>query len=115
MFMLDAMLFITYLVYIFTVSFYFWQVVYNANKLAKLVEKRKGLENWFIYYENKYNRNTNIRPTTKVLMLLTCTSCLICLTIIDSLVYKPIIFIHRQDFLVCWERVWMPLTTIRQR
>ncbi|THU62612.1 hypothetical protein C4D60_Mb01t06940 [Musa balbisiana] len=41
------------------------QVVYNANKLAKLVEKRKGLENWFIYYENKYNRNTNIRPTTK--------------------------------------------------
>ncbi|CAD5183148.1 unnamed protein product [Musa acuminata subsp. malaccensis] len=41
------------------------QVVYNANNLAKLVEKRKGLENWFIYYENKYNRNTNIRPTTK--------------------------------------------------
>ncbi|KAJ8493176.1 hypothetical protein OPV22_014897 [Ensete ventricosum] len=41
------------------------QVVYNANKLAKLVQKRKGLENWFIYYENKYNRNPNSRPTTK--------------------------------------------------
>lgn len=41
------------------------QVVYNTNELAKLVETRKGLENWFVYYENKYMRNPNKRPTTK--------------------------------------------------
>ncbi|KAG6483642.1 hypothetical protein ZIOFF_060294 [Zingiber officinale] len=40
-------------------------VVYNTNELAKLVENRKSLENWFVYYENKSIRNPNKRPTTK--------------------------------------------------
>ncbi|XP_057466721.1 CSC1-like protein At4g02900 [Actinidia eriantha] len=40
------------------------QIVYNANKLAKLVEKKKGLQNWLIYYQNKYER----KPTTKPIM-----------------------------------------------
>ncbi|XP_010038117.2 LOW QUALITY PROTEIN: CSC1-like protein At4g02900 [Eucalyptus grandis] len=41
------------------------QVVYNANKLAKLVEKKKSLQNWYIYYQNKYERNPSMKPTTK--------------------------------------------------
>ncbi|WOL03209.1 CSC1-like protein [Canna indica] len=41
------------------------QVVYDANKLAKLVEQRKKIQNWFVYYENKYARYPNKRPTTK--------------------------------------------------
>lgn len=41
------------------------QVVYNANQLAKLVEEKKGLQNWLVYYQNKYTRNTTKRPTVK--------------------------------------------------
>ncbi|KAM0954214.1 putative calcium-dependent channel, 7TM region phosphate [Dioscorea sansibarensis] len=41
------------------------QVVYNANKLAKLVEKKKGLQNWLVYYQNKFARNPKKRPTVK--------------------------------------------------
>ncbi|XP_057966644.1 CSC1-like protein At4g02900 isoform X2 [Malania oleifera] len=41
------------------------QVVYNANNLAKLVAKKKGLQNWHTYYQNKYERNPAKRPTTK--------------------------------------------------
>ncbi|KAI4374311.1 hypothetical protein MLD38_012321 [Melastoma candidum] len=41
------------------------QVVYNANKLAKIVEKKKGLSNWLIYYQNKYERNPTKKPTTR--------------------------------------------------
>ncbi|XP_023514773.1 CSC1-like protein At4g02900 [Cucurbita pepo subsp. pepo] len=41
------------------------QLVYNANYLAKLVEKKKGLQNWLVYYENKYERSPTQRPTTK--------------------------------------------------
>ncbi|XP_022150164.1 CSC1-like protein At4g02900 [Momordica charantia] len=41
------------------------QLVYNANYLAKLVEKKKSVQNWLVYYENKYERNPNERPTTK--------------------------------------------------
>ncbi|TYH43577.1 CSC1-like protein At4g02900 isoform X3 [Gossypium hirsutum] len=40
------------------------QVVYNANKLAKLVQKKKSLQNWYTYYLNKYER-TSKRPTTR--------------------------------------------------
>lgn len=42
------------------------QVVYNANKLADLVEKKKKMQNWFDYYRLKYERNPSERPTTKV-------------------------------------------------
>ncbi|PKI70592.1 CSC1-like protein At4g02900 [Punica granatum] len=41
------------------------QVVYNANKLAKLVEKKKSLHNWLTYYQNKYERNPTEKPMTK--------------------------------------------------
>ncbi|XP_021681353.2 CSC1-like protein At4g02900 isoform X2 [Hevea brasiliensis] len=41
------------------------QVVYNANKLANLVAKKKSLQNWLTYYQNKYERNPLSRPTTK--------------------------------------------------
>ncbi|TYI55337.1 hypothetical protein E1A91_D11G134900v1 [Gossypium mustelinum] len=40
------------------------QVVYNANKLAKLVQKKKSLQNWYTYYLNK-NERTSKRPTTR--------------------------------------------------
>ncbi|KAF7016006.1 unnamed protein product [Triticum aestivum] len=33
------------------------QVVYNANTLASLVEKKKGLQNWLVYYENQHAKN----------------------------------------------------------
>ncbi|KAK9155607.1 hypothetical protein Sjap_003087 [Stephania japonica] len=41
------------------------QVVYNANTLAKLVKKKKKMQNWFDYYQLKYSRNPSERPTTK--------------------------------------------------
>ncbi|KAL5701687.1 hypothetical protein ACHQM5_026998 [Ranunculus cassubicifolius] len=41
------------------------QVVYNANSLASLVAKKKGLRNWLSYYQNKYERNPDKKPTTK--------------------------------------------------
>ncbi|CAL0325862.1 unnamed protein product [Lupinus luteus] len=40
------------------------QVVYNANKLAKLVKKKKKLQNWLVYYQNKVER-TSKRPEMK--------------------------------------------------
>lgn len=41
------------------------QVVCNANKLAKLVKKKKKLQNWLVYYQNKYSRNQSKRPVMK--------------------------------------------------
>ncbi|PON65770.1 Calcium-dependent channel [Parasponia andersonii] len=41
------------------------QVVYDANKLAKLVAKKKSMQNWLVYYQNKYERNPTKKPTTK--------------------------------------------------
>ncbi|KAM3382437.1 CSC1-like protein isoform X1 [Capsicum galapagoense] len=41
------------------------QVVYNANNLAKLVEKKKSYRNWLTYYQTKYERNPKIKPKTK--------------------------------------------------
>ncbi|KAF7840594.1 calcium permeable stress-gated cation channel 1-like [Senna tora] len=40
------------------------QVVYNANKLAKLVKKKKKLQNWLVYYQNKFER-TSKKPEMK--------------------------------------------------
>ncbi|KAL6607952.1 hypothetical protein ACP70R_041015 [Stipagrostis hirtigluma subsp. patula] len=50
------------------------QVVYNANKLAKLVEEKKKMQNWLDYYQLKYERNTSKRPTTKTGFLGCCGS-----------------------------------------
>ncbi|XVF27935.1 hypothetical protein REPUB_Repub14bG0152400 [Reevesia pubescens] len=41
------------------------QVVCNANKLAKLVKKRKSKQNWLDYYQLKYSRNNANRPFMK--------------------------------------------------
>ncbi|ONH93659.1 hypothetical protein PRUPE_8G244700 [Prunus persica] len=41
------------------------QVVYNANKLAAVVAKKKSWNNWLVYYQTKYERNPKSRPTTK--------------------------------------------------
>ncbi|XP_050898222.1 protein OSCA1-like isoform X2 [Lathyrus oleraceus] len=40
------------------------QVVYNANRLAKLVKKKSKMQNWLVYYQNKLDR-TSIRPEMK--------------------------------------------------
>ncbi|KAI9123746.1 hypothetical protein K1719_005046 [Acacia pycnantha] len=40
------------------------QVVYNANKLAKLIKKKNKLQNWLVYYNNKLER-TSKRPEMK--------------------------------------------------
>ncbi|KAK2984925.1 hypothetical protein RJ640_005666 [Escallonia rubra] len=42
------------------------QVVYSANKLAKLVKKKKGKQNWLHYYQLKYSRNQSARPMMKI-------------------------------------------------
>lgn len=42
--------------------------MYNANKLASLVEKKKSLQNWLTYYQNKYERNPSKKPMTKVII-----------------------------------------------
>ncbi|KAJ8761240.1 hypothetical protein K2173_001296 [Erythroxylum novogranatense] len=41
------------------------QVVYDANKLAKMVKKKKSLQNWLDYYQLKYDRNQSQRPIMK--------------------------------------------------
>ncbi|XP_023519309.1 calcium permeable stress-gated cation channel 1-like [Cucurbita pepo subsp. pepo] len=41
------------------------QVVRDANKLAKLVKKKKKAQNWLDYYQLKYSRNSTIRPLKK--------------------------------------------------
>ncbi|XP_075664279.1 hyperosmolality-gated Ca2+ permeable channel 1.2-like [Castanea sativa] len=41
------------------------QVVYDANKLDKLVKKKKKLQNWLVYYQNKYIRKSSQRPFMK--------------------------------------------------
>uniref|UniRef100_A0A166D9Z7 CSC1/OSCA1-like 7TM region domain-containing protein n=1 Tax=Daucus carota subsp. sativus TaxID=79200 RepID=A0A166D9Z7_DAUCS len=40
-------------------------VVYNANRLATLVENKKSLHNWLTYYQNRYERNPLEKPTIK--------------------------------------------------
>ena len=45
----------------------FMQVVYDANKLAKLVKKKKKMQNWLTYYQNRYERNSSKKPEMKVL------------------------------------------------
>lgn len=42
------------------------QAVYDANKLSKLVEKKKKMHNWLDYYQLKYVRDSSRRPTLKV-------------------------------------------------
>ncbi|RDX87667.1 CSC1-like protein, partial [Mucuna pruriens] len=41
------------------------QVVYNANNLASIVAEKKKLINWYVYYQNKYERDPSTRPTTR--------------------------------------------------
>ncbi|KAI6704075.1 hypothetical protein NL676_013211 [Syzygium grande] len=48
------------------------QVVYNANKLAQLVNKKKKMQNWLLYYQLKYERHNSKRPFTKTGFLALC-------------------------------------------
>ncbi|KAA8525709.1 hypothetical protein F0562_007564 [Nyssa sinensis] len=41
------------------------QAVYNANKFAKLMRKRERLQNWLDYYQLKYERHPEKKPTSK--------------------------------------------------
>ncbi|KAK1318924.1 hypothetical protein QJS10_CPB04g00749 [Acorus calamus] len=41
------------------------QVVYNTNKLFKLVKKKKDMQNWLDYNQLKFDRNPSSRPTRK--------------------------------------------------
>lgn len=41
------------------------QIVRNANQLAKLVNKKEGLQNWMDFYHIKHLRNPEFRPTLK--------------------------------------------------
>ncbi|XP_044461629.1 calcium permeable stress-gated cation channel 1-like [Mangifera indica] len=48
------------------------QVVINANKLTKLVQKKKRMQNWLDYYQNKFSRNNSKRPVMKTGFLRIC-------------------------------------------
>lgn len=41
------------------------KVLYNANNLASLVEKKKTMQNWLTYYQNKLERNPKNRAMVK--------------------------------------------------
>ncbi|KAJ9170049.1 hypothetical protein P3X46_018185 [Hevea brasiliensis] len=41
------------------------QVVYNANKLSELVNKKKKMQNWLDFYQLKYSRNQSKKPSLK--------------------------------------------------
>ncbi|KAJ4975587.1 hypothetical protein NE237_000693 [Protea cynaroides] len=41
------------------------QVVYDANKLTKLVEEKKKMQNWLDYFQLKYSRNKSKKPSMK--------------------------------------------------
>ncbi|XP_052302676.1 CSC1-like protein At3g21620 isoform X2 [Populus trichocarpa] len=40
-------------------------VVYNANELSNLVNKKKKMKNWLDYYQIKYSRNQSRKPSLK--------------------------------------------------
>ncbi|RWR89682.1 CSC1-like protein [Cinnamomum micranthum f. kanehirae] len=42
------------------------QAVYNANKFAKFVRQKERLQNWLDYYQLKFERHPDKRPTIKV-------------------------------------------------
>ncbi|GLJ26437.1 hypothetical protein SUGI_0510080 [Cryptomeria japonica] len=42
------------------------QVVFNANKLSKLVKKKEAYQNWLDYNQNKYVINPKKRPNMKI-------------------------------------------------
>lgn len=42
------------------------QIVYDANKLSKLVEEKKKMRNWLDFYQLKYSRSQSKRATVKV-------------------------------------------------
>ncbi|XP_019435372.1 PREDICTED: calcium permeable stress-gated cation channel 1-like, partial [Lupinus angustifolius] len=44
------------------------QVVYDTNKLARLVRRKKKLQNWLVYYQNKHER-TSEEPEMKTSFL----------------------------------------------
>jgi len=57
-----------------TLTYDLIQAVYNANKFAKLVKRKKKLKNWLDYYCLKFERNPDKRPTIKVKSISTLSS-----------------------------------------
>lgn len=45
---------------------FYCQAVYDANKFAKLVRQRDRLQNWLDYYQLKFERHPEKKPTCKV-------------------------------------------------
>lgn len=39
--------------------------MYDANKLSDLVDEKKKMQNWLVYYQLKYERNESKRPLIK--------------------------------------------------
>ncbi|XP_039167187.1 calcium permeable stress-gated cation channel 1-like [Eucalyptus grandis] len=60
------------------------QVVYNANKLAELVKKKKKMQNRLDFCQLKYTRNNSKRPLTKIGFLGLCGNK------VDALDYYPL-------------------------
>lgn len=54
------------LYHIHIVVVFIFQAVYNANKFAKFVRRRDRLQNWLDYYQLKFQRHPDRRPTVKV-------------------------------------------------
>ncbi|GLT28330.1 hypothetical protein SLA2020_032720 [Shorea laevis] len=50
------------------------QVVYNANRLSELVNEKKKTQNWLDYYQNKYSRHPDRKPSIKTGFLGLCGS-----------------------------------------
>ncbi|GLT94075.1 hypothetical protein SLE2022_118350 [Rubroshorea leprosula] len=50
------------------------QVVYNANRLSELVNEKKKTHNWLDYYQNKYSRHPDRKPSIKTGFLGLCGS-----------------------------------------
>ncbi|KAG2680434.1 hypothetical protein I3760_11G099000 [Carya illinoinensis] len=47
-------------------DYLFHQALYNANKYARLVRRRERLQNWLDYYQLKFERHPEKRPTGKM-------------------------------------------------
>ncbi|GKV46420.1 hypothetical protein SLEP1_g53407 [Rubroshorea leprosula] len=50
------------------------QVVYNANRLSELVNEKNKTQNWLDYYQNKYSRHPDHKPSIKTGFLGLCGS-----------------------------------------
>lgn len=94
------------------------QVVYNANRLSELVNKKKKLQNWLDFYQLKYSRHPSRKPSLKVqhsnLWTLTSISTFGCLTGMKNKEITKIVCwlsfsLSRLVFLASGGKPWMQL------